>query len=484
LDASGLASVTAAGIDDGSSDNCSILSMSLDVSNFGCTDVGNNTVSLTVTDVNGNIRSGNSTVTVLDTIKPVISSCPLNIVASNDIGNCSAVVNWTPPTAADNCNIDSIVSNFNPGDVFPLGITTVTYIAYDPSMNTDTCTFTIEVFDGEDPIIANIPADITVNNDVDECGAIVNWAVLTATDNCQLDSLTNDFSSGDMFPVGTTTVTYIAYDASLNTDTVRFNVTVIDNQLPTIVCPADEIICVPTLVYNAPVVDDNCGVASVIQTAGLPSGSTFPIGVTTNTFVVTDDNGNVDSCSFDVTRGALPTADVGPDQSIFKDDGLDLSVKSDSNNAVGTSYLWMSGPDVDAKIDDPSSPTGITRAFPPSSTFIWATVTSSLGCESSDTLFVTVNTEVTISTAFTPNGDGINDVWLVKNLNEPEIASYKVSIFDGFGSEVLATSDFQGWDGKYNGEDLPGGVSYYYVIEYERTDGTSEVETGIVTILR
>ena len=63
----------------------------------------------------------------------------------------------------------------------------------------------------------------------------------------------------------------------------------------------------------------------LVQTAGLPSGSAFPTGVTTNTFVVTDAVGNVDSCSFDVTvlENANPTTDLACE------DGLNISIDND-----------------------------------------------------------------------------------------------------------------------------------------------------------
>src|SRR5207249_1067013 len=53
--------------------------------------------------------------------------------------------------------------------------------------------------------------------------------------------------------------------------------------------------------YSAPLGTDNCPGSSTVQTGGLASGSLFPVGVTTNTFVVTDAAGNTAACSFTVT---------------------------------------------------------------------------------------------------------------------------------------------------------------------------------------
>jgi large repetitive protein len=73
LDASGNASITADDINNGSSDNCGIQSVSVSKSSFSCSDIGLNTVTLTVYDINGNTSTCNSVVTVTDTNVPFIS---------------------------------------------------------------------------------------------------------------------------------------------------------------------------------------------------------------------------------------------------------------------------------------------------------------------------------------------------------------------------------------------------------------------------
>ena len=70
LDASGNAVLTAGQVDNGSSDACGIASLVIDDNTFACADVGANTVTLTVTDNNGNTDQCQSTVTIIDTISP------------------------------------------------------------------------------------------------------------------------------------------------------------------------------------------------------------------------------------------------------------------------------------------------------------------------------------------------------------------------------------------------------------------------------
>src|SRR5690606_8691792 len=71
LDADGNATITSEQIDNGSNDPCGITSRVLDITSFDCSDVGANTVILTITDNNGNVSTASATVIVEDNIKPV-----------------------------------------------------------------------------------------------------------------------------------------------------------------------------------------------------------------------------------------------------------------------------------------------------------------------------------------------------------------------------------------------------------------------------
>src|SRR5690606_12351892 len=68
----GIASITGADIDNGSTDNCGIASMTLDISSFDCSMIGTNTVTMTVTDDSGNTSTCTSTVTVQDLTAPEV----------------------------------------------------------------------------------------------------------------------------------------------------------------------------------------------------------------------------------------------------------------------------------------------------------------------------------------------------------------------------------------------------------------------------
>ncbi|MBW3467569.1 gliding motility-associated C-terminal domain-containing protein [Arthrospiribacter ruber] len=89
---------------------------------------------------------------------------------------------------------------------------------------------------------------------------------------------------------------------------------------------------------------------------------------------------------------------------------------------------------------------------------------------------------VTVPTAFTPNGDGLNDEFkpVLKGVN-----NFQMNVFNNWGEQMFAASglEFQGWDGTYKGKLLPRG-SYVYQISYTTFQGDKMQKTGTVTLIR
>jgi hypothetical protein len=275
--------------------------------------VGTTSVIYSAFDAAGNSVSCSFTVTIIaegDTEAPVINDCPSNITLSNDSGSCVALVNWTPPSGSDNSGSVTLASNFEPGSSFPIGTTVVTYTATDPSGNSATCSFEVNVVDTEAPVIT-CPADITTTVAFGETGAVVTFDLPTATDNCGVPvlQLIDGLASGSLFPIGTTTVSYQAADAAGNTQNCSFTVTVTaeeDTEAPVINdCPTNITVsndsgsCGANVNWTSPSGTDNSG--SVILTSNFEPGSSFPVGTTLVTYTATDPSGNSASCSFEVT---------------------------------------------------------------------------------------------------------------------------------------------------------------------------------------
>ncbi len=103
------------------------------------------------------INVSNSNPCTTDIESPVFTNCPTNI-NSNTIGT-TAIVNWTAPTATDNCGIPTITSTHNSGTSFPIGTTIVLYTASDAKGNKSTCSFNITVVG-----TTNLQPDLTLAN--------------------------------------------------------------------------------------------------------------------------------------------------------------------------------------------------------------------------------------------------------------------------------------------------------------------------------
>jgi len=97
------------------------------------------------------------------------------------------------------------------------------------------------------------------------------------------------------------------------------------------------------------------------------------------------------------------------------------------------------------------------------------------------TLIVEEQGDCAIPTLFTPNNDGVNDIFVVPCLGTDGRLDNEVSIFNQWGDEVFGAQPYNNnWDGTYNGEDLPAGT-YYYVVKFNADGG---IKTGFLVLQR
>ena len=292
LDALGLVSISAAQVDNGSNDACGIATTTINNSNFNCSNLGANTVTLTVTDLSGNVSTCTSTVTVADTISPLFIVTPASITNTAVSGICGRVINYALPTYGDNCtaNMTQIDNTgFTSGDIFPVGVTTQTYEIVDQSGNNTLYSFTITIVDNQNPIITNCPANISVGTSQNSCNAVVNWTAPAISDNCPGVQYTVSNASGSTFTAGSTTVTYTATDASTNTSTCSFTVTVTDNIAPVVPTLA-TVTGSCSVTVTPPTTTDNCS-GVITGTASTPLSYSIP-GTNVITWTFTDIAGN------------------------------------------------------------------------------------------------------------------------------------------------------------------------------------------------
>ncbi|RME94591.1 MAG: hypothetical protein D6772_14375, partial [Bacteroidetes bacterium] len=150
LDAAGNGSITPAEVDNNSSDNCGIASLSLDQTDFSCAQVGDNTVTLTVTDVNGNENTCTATVTVEDNILPD-AQCQAVTIQLDANGNASITTDDIDNNSSDNCGIANLTLSRTDFSCPDAGTQIVSLLVTDVNGNNNVCEATVTVLDNNTP---------------------------------------------------------------------------------------------------------------------------------------------------------------------------------------------------------------------------------------------------------------------------------------------------------------------------------------------
>jgi hypothetical protein len=246
----------------------------------------------TATDCFGNTDVWEQTLTVVDTMPPVLSATP-----QDDIVECDAIPNAPIVTAIDNCSILVPVNFDEITDINPdcgTGTITRTWTATDCSLNITSWTQTLTVVDNTPPVLAGGPADITV-----ECDNIPVAATLTATDNCTANPVVGLEETDNRNPdcgTGTIIRTWSVSDCAGNSDTWTQVITVVDRTDPVLSDnPADDIVeC--DAVPDAPVLTatDTCSVNVSVDFEEADERGDCGTGTITRTWTATDCAGNTD----------------------------------------------------------------------------------------------------------------------------------------------------------------------------------------------
>jgi hypothetical protein len=362
---------------------------------------GTTTITWTATDAAGNTSSGTQTVTIVDAEKPVVTTAA-NIVQSTDAGLCSATVNITSATFTDNCGGGSIVGTRSDGQPlstsYPKGTTTINWLATDASGNTDSKTQTVTINDTEKPVVTTA-SNIVQSTDAGQCSAIVNITAATFTDNCVGGSIVGTRNDSQplnaSYPKGTTTITWLATDASGNTDSKTQTVNINDTEKPVvttspnIVQSTDAGSCAATVNIVDATFADNCVGGSINGTRSdsQPLNSSYPKGTTTITWLATDASGNTDSKTQTVTINDTekPVVTTSPDMVQSTDAGMcsatvNIVNATFTDNCAGGS---INGTRSDAQPLNASYPKGIT-------TITWLAIDAA-GNTSSKTQTITIN---------------------------------------------------------------------------------------------
>src|SRR5690606_13792631 len=183
------------------------------------------------------------TVTVTDAESPVIAAVS-PIAVSSDLDVCEATPAIIAPVVSDNQGAIAAIGTRDDGfelsDPYPLGVTMITWTAVDGSGNAATpVEQTVTVTDNQAPVIAAV-SNITQSTDLGLSTATVVIGVPWVTDNCDnlltaIGARSDALPLTDPYPLGATTITWTAVDASGNfADEVVQTVTVTDAEVPVI----------------------------------------------------------------------------------------------------------------------------------------------------------------------------------------------------------------------------------------------------------
>ncbi len=205
------------------------------------------------------------------------------------------------------------------------------------------------------------------------------------------------------------------------------------------------------------------------------TGATISVtpGATTQYMLVAIDGTCRDSGVVTVTVNPLPVINAGSAQSIFT--GGNATLGGSPTAPAGSTYLWQPSAGMkDSTVSNPVITPTVTAVYT-------VTVTSPFGCKATDTISLFVIPQFIPPDGFTPNGDGINDVWELNQLANFPGAS--VEVFNRWGERVFHSVGYKlPWDGTYMREPVPVGT-YYYVINLN-DPRFPNAYTGPVTIMR
>jgi hypothetical protein len=144
LDAAGNFIIDTSFTNDGSFDNCDFI-LTLSNTTFTCTDTGANIITMTATDASGNISTCTSTVTVLDTIAPVLTTKPATVYLDS-MGNVTILDSDVVLSIGEAC-LDTVIVTPRDFACDSIGARTVQVIAIDESGNADTMSAIVTVVD-------------------------------------------------------------------------------------------------------------------------------------------------------------------------------------------------------------------------------------------------------------------------------------------------------------------------------------------------
>jgi gliding motility-associated-like protein len=267
--------------------------------------LGTTTITYKATDGAGNMSTCSFSVNVIDDTPPTVTdalSGPIALMLDDD---CEATVpDLQSSLEFHDCSPIAVVQVPTPGS----SITTNTIVTVTATASGGSTTWStmLEVNDNTPPMIT-CPDAFTLQLPPGDSTMAVNYPMPVAEDNCSAVTLSHVGSfpdPGGEFHSGQTALQFLAQDATGNSSTCTFHITLVANDVPLITCPQNiEVftatgICEQQVAYPLPTAqDEQDGVLTPTIIQGAPPGN-FPAGSHSIVYEVTDNDGNNASCEF------------------------------------------------------------------------------------------------------------------------------------------------------------------------------------------
>jgi gliding motility-associated-like protein len=263
------------------------------------------------------------------------------------------------------------------------------------------------------------------------------------------------FAGGSIYEMGTATKAYITGATEVIAPATCANA--LGGSI--IVTPAGGL---PPFSYKA-----NAGAYQSSSTlTGLAQGNT--------TYTVTDKGCNVFTKTVAIPVTVPPTISAGPNVTVMEGSGAYIEAAVPPGTISWSPSSSLSNATIARPFATPTATTNYT-----------ITLTDANGCKATSSMLFTVLPYcVKPMLAFSPNGDGTNDKWLVTLPGNNCAGNINAVVFNRYGEVVYTNPSYQNnWDGTYHGKILPDGT-YYYNLVYQLINGKTVKISGDVTIIR
>jgi hypothetical protein len=328
LDASGNASIIASQIDNGSSDTCGIATLELDTTSFTCEDTGDNIVTLTVTDVNGNESTASAIVTV-NSATVVTQDITVQLDANGNASITAAQIDNGSFYACGTTTLELDTTSFTCANVGP---NTVTLTVTDGNGNPSTATATVTVQDTTAPTV--LTQDITVQLDASGNASITVAQIDNgSSDTCGIASVTINTDTFSCEDIGDNIVILTVTDVNGNQSTATAIVTINSLSVNTITRNLDTLIADETGATTYQWMTYNGGIYTNIlnennQSLSAKTAGSYAVDITKNGCTQR-------SAVFDMTTLGNPSFDFNSKLSVYPNPFNDvISITIDTNAKV------------------------------------------------------------------------------------------------------------------------------------------------------